>query len=138
MKEAGVADTVVMTRPVRPQEGGISAVEWQGGLWRKKPSGRVWKEEMTVRESRGTKPLKREPAWGKWGTVRNKTGQAGQLMKHVGCRRSVDFTLGASLKGPGGLRLAKVEGPDGCNVQWISFMFQEKKTFSVSAQGGPM
>lgn len=28
MKEAGVADTVVMTRPVRPQEGGIRL--WSG------------------------------------------------------------------------------------------------------------
>lgn len=72
-------------------------MERQGRLWRKRPLGRVWKEEVTARESRGTKPLKCEPAWGTWGTVRNKTGQAGQLMKHVGCRRSLDFTLGASL-----------------------------------------
>lgn len=34
-------------------------------------------------------------------TVRNRTGQAGQLMEHVGCARSLDFTLGASPMGSG-------------------------------------
>lgn len=65
-------------------------------------------------------------------TVRNRTGQVGQLVEALWAVLGARTCLGASLKGSW-----RIEIGQGCKelrLQWIRFMLQEKKTFSGTVQ----